>query len=664
MFSLDFAASAPLSYDHLVGGGAFDDRTIGRDKDVVESLQGGDFKCFDLVSYLTEIRVDSGTTAVNQTIELDYEFLADTTGQSGVAHVDIVNVGVNDGTALPFADLISGENGKDDAIVDTGTDAAASLGAESFTKPPFTQSAKLQGTVVVSGLDAGDVIVVRIDVELGCKIPSSPTGNLQADITDARVTQVGGEDVEADTISVGNQTIPFKNIGDVLLPGINVTKDVSVDGGLSFVAADTAEDAPTASNGSPVQFKFTVTNEGNAPLTNLALTDSIFTLTQAPTNCTVPTSSAVGASYSCIITRTLSAPPELHTNTATASGQYGTETVTDTNRRPHRRRDLVAARRRGRHPIALAWTRSRQRLEAEARLRYLETHDPLTGLSNRKAFDDLLSNAMATMQQNRTHIAVLCLDVDKFHEITIRLTLPPEMPCCARSATASVGAAHRRLRGAAFERRIAVAIVDIDNLGEVVSSMDRLAEALRLPIRIADKEFMCTLSAGIALAPNDGDTAPELLRHADIALARAKAEGGQRMRFFEESMDKALQRRHTVAQDLRLALRREEFEVVYQSEFDLATGEQTGVKPWSTGIIRCMARWRLPTSSLGGGGNRLDRAARRMGAPPRLQRRRHLEQASDCGGQSFAGAISRRRRGRDRRPCVARDRASARATGA
>ena len=194
---------------------------------------------------------------------------------------------------------------------------------------------------------------------------------------------------------------------------------------------------------------------------------------------------------------------------------------------------------------------------------------------------------MATMQQNRTHIAVLCLDVDKFHEINDSVDL-----ATGDAVLREVGNRIRStLRTADFVARrssdeFAVAIVDIDNLGEVVSFMDRLAEALRLPIRIADKEFMCTLSAGIALAPNDGDTAPELLRHADIALARAKAEGGQRMRFFEEGMDKALQRRHTVAQDLRLALRREEFEVVYQSQFDLATGEQTGVE--------ALVRWHHP----------------------------------------------------------------------
>ena len=132
-------------------------------------------------------------------------------------------------------------------------------------------------------------------------------------------------------------------------------------------------------------------------------------------------------------------------------------------------------------PIALAWTRSRQRLEAEARLRYLETHDPLTGLSNRKAFDDLLSNAMATMQQNRTHIAVLCLDVDKFHEINDSVDL----------AT-----------GDAVLREVGNRIRSALRTGDFVARRSS-------PIRIADKEFMCTLSAGIALAKHGQGLAAE-----------------------------------------------------------------------------------------------------------------------------------------------------------
>ena len=74
-FSLDFVAAAPFTYDHTTGGGSFDDRTIGKTNDVVESLEGGDFACDDIVSYLVEINVDSGAVGA-QTIELDFEFLS------------------------------------------------------------------------------------------------------------------------------------------------------------------------------------------------------------------------------------------------------------------------------------------------------------------------------------------------------------------------------------------------------------------------------------------------------------------------------------------------------------------------------------------------------------------------------------------------------------
>jgi predicted signal transduction protein with EAL and GGDEF domain len=111
-------------------------------------------------------------------------------------------------------------------------------------------------------------------------------------------------------------------------------------------------------------------------------------------------------------------------------------------------------------------------------------------------------------------------------------------------------------------------------------------DTFRRPFNVSDREIVCTTSVGIAIAPADGDTAAEVLRHADIALARAKSDGGQRMRFFEQSMDKALQRRRAVEHELRLALSREEFEVVYQSQFDLATGVQVGVE--------ALVRWHHP----------------------------------------------------------------------
>jgi diguanylate cyclase (GGDEF)-like protein len=238
-------------------------------------------------------------------------------------------------------------------------------------------------------------------------------------------------------------------------------------------------------------------------------------------------------------------------------------------------------------PGAFAWMRERQRRKAEEQLRYLEEHDPLTGLSNRKAFLDDLTQAIARMHRDRTHIAVLCVDIDKFKDIN---------EAADHSGGDQVlrdigGRIKSTLRDGDLIARLgadefAIALVDITNLGDVMAFMNRLVEALRRPLQVAGNEMPITTSVGIALAPADGDSAPIVLRHAGIALARAKGDGGQRMCFFEQSMDKALQRRRMVEHELRLALGREEFEVVYQPQYDLATERQCGSE--------ALIRWQHP----------------------------------------------------------------------
>ncbi len=238
-------------------------------------------------------------------------------------------------------------------------------------------------------------------------------------------------------------------------------------------------------------------------------------------------------------------------------------------------------------PAAFAWMRGRERLQAEEQVRYLEEHDALTGLANRKAFSDSLADAITRMHRDRTHIAVLCLDIDKFKEINDAADHSGGDQVLrdigARiQATLRQGDLIARLGGDEF----AIALVDITNLGDVMAFMNRLVEALRRPLQVMGKDMLVTTSVGIALAPADGDTATNVLRHAGIALARAKGDGGQRMCFFEQSMDKALQRRRMVEHELRLALGREEFEVVYQPQYDLATGEQCGSE--------ALVRWHHP----------------------------------------------------------------------
>ena len=199
-FSLDFTAAAPLTYNHLTGGGTYNQRQVGRDKDIVESLEGGDFACGDTVTVLTQIVVDAGADGA-QTIRLRFDFTAYATGQQGIALVDN---GVGEDAFMNYV----GDTGIAD---DTGSTANASdegyTGLGIFIKPTI-----FFREVDVTDLEAGEKTVLRTDVMIVCN-GASPTGNMQARLSSAKVIAP----VE-DAISVGDQTIPFKRVGDVKKP--------------------------------------------------------------------------------------------------------------------------------------------------------------------------------------------------------------------------------------------------------------------------------------------------------------------------------------------------------------------------------------------------------------------------------------------------------------
>ncbi|HEU5296508.1 MAG TPA: hypothetical protein VFU71_17140 [Burkholderiaceae bacterium] len=200
-FSLDFVAAAPLTYDHATGGGNYNQRLVGRDKDIVESLEGGDFSCGDTVTFLTQIRVNVGAVGT-QTIRLNYQFTAYSTGQQGVALLDNVN-----GTSAAI-------NVSDPGSVQTGIPATATVvpGSEILDGVPFVKPTTFYRSVEVSGLEAGDKVVLRTDTSIGCN-GQTPTGNMQARLASAQVIAPA-----SDAISAGDQTIPFKHVGDIKNP--------------------------------------------------------------------------------------------------------------------------------------------------------------------------------------------------------------------------------------------------------------------------------------------------------------------------------------------------------------------------------------------------------------------------------------------------------------
>jgi len=208
--------------------------------------------------------------------------------------------------------------------------------------------------------------------------------------------------------------------------------------------------------------------------------------------------------------------------------------------------------------------------EAQAQIAHMARHDVLTNLPNRRLFREQLEQALHRVTRNE-QVAVFCIDLDNFKDVNDSLGHPTgddllkEVACrlskCVRkSDTVS------RLGGDEF------AIVQVGREPqplEASSLASRLVEVVGAPYDIEGHQVIIGTSIGISLAPGDGSDPDQLLKNADMALYRAKADGRGTYRFFESGMDARAQARRLLMLDMRAALLRGEFEVYYQPIYDL-----------------------------------------------------------------------------------------------
>jgi diguanylate cyclase (GGDEF)-like protein/PAS domain S-box-containing protein len=227
-----------------------------------------------------------------------------------------------------------------------------------------------------------------------------------------------------------------------------------------------------------------------------------------------------------------------------------------------------------------------QRKQAEAQIAFLAKHDPLTHLPNRAAFTEQLTAALAQAHSSGENFAVLCVDLDRFKEINDVFGRPVGdallREAAKRLQAAAWGAIVARIGGDEFtlistgETQIATA--------ETLA--DRLHEAFAADFEVGGQQLRMSLSVGIAIYPTDGADETALIANADAALYRAKAEGRGKTSFFDIAMDARLHERRALQLELRSALSRNEFSLVYQPQSQL-NGETVGME--------ALARWRNPT---------------------------------------------------------------------
>jgi diguanylate cyclase (GGDEF)-like protein/PAS domain S-box-containing protein len=217
------------------------------------------------------------------------------------------------------------------------------------------------------------------------------------------------------------------------------------------------------------------------------------------------------------------------------------------------------------------------RKRAEARIRHMAQHDALTGLPNRALLQDRLVQATSRPGQDGRAVALLLLDLDHFKEVNDTLGHPigdqllevvaARLRACVREADTVA-----RLGGDEF----AVVQVGLRGREEAAILCRRVVEALGQPFRLDGHDIFVGVSVGVALHPADGQDPDRLMRNADLALYRVKAEGRSTFRFFEDGMNARLHEQKALEADLRLAVEQNLFELHYQPQFDLRSGTLTG----------------------------------------------------------------------------------------
>lgn len=228
--------------------------------------------------------------------------------------------------------------------------------------------------------------------------------------------------------------------------------------------------------------------------------------------------------------------------------------------------------------------------QAQDTIKHMAYHDALTGLPNRHYFEDRLAQALREARQRNQRMAVLFLDLDRFKFIndTFGHTLGDHVLQQIAHRLETIirkGDMVARVGGDEFTLLLPDASAE-----EAVGVAERVLQRVREPQEILGRQLHITASLGITVFPEDGQDAEALLRNADIAMYKAKEEGGDSYRLYSPSMDASMSQWLTLQSELWRALERGELLLYYQPQVDVRNGRVFGAE--------ALVRWQHPEKGL------------------------------------------------------------------
>jgi diguanylate cyclase (GGDEF)-like protein len=225
------------------------------------------------------------------------------------------------------------------------------------------------------------------------------------------------------------------------------------------------------------------------------------------------------------------------------------------------------------------------------RMRHQALHDALTGLPNQVLFEDRVNQALAQGGRTGERAAVLFLDLDRFKKVNDSLGHAAGNELLTQVAGRLVGAVRTgdtvaRMGGDEFT----LLLPGVQTEADASAVATNLLEAFGQPFSVGDHELFITASVGIALYPTDGARYETLLKHADIAMYRAKGRGGNVVELLGSRSRETAYPRLALEADLHAAIDLGQLHVVYQPILDLRSDVIVGVE--------ALVRWRHPTLGL------------------------------------------------------------------